>query len=295
MKPSDLLELVLLAAIWGASFLFMRVAVPEFGPFALVAMRLGVASVVLIGLLAWRRQWAGLATHWRALVFVGAVNSALPFVLFSFAALSISAGLSSLLNATAPLWTAVVAFVWMRQTLSPLRILGLILGFVGVAFLASEQASFKAGGDHAGLWAVGACLLATLCYGVSANATRRYLADVPALTVTAGSQTAATLMLLPLALWQWPPALPGLVAWGSVLCLALLCTALALVMYFRLLARVGPTQAVSVTFLIPVFGMLWGGLFLHEQVSARMLGGGAVVMLGLALAVGLVRWSPQRS
>lgn len=288
MKPSDLLELVLLAAIWGASFLFMRVAVPEFGPFALVAMRLGLASVGLMGLLAWRRQWAGLAPHWRALVFVGAVNSAVPFVLFSFAALSISAGMSSLLNATAPLWTAVVAYVWLRQGLNAWRVLGLGLGFVGVGFLAWEQVSFKPGGDHAGLWAVGACLVATLCYGISANATRRYLAAVPALTVTAGSQTAASLMLLPLAVWQWPQAMPGPAAWGSALCLALLCTAIALVMYFRLLQRVGPTQAVSVTFLIPVFGMLWGGLFLHEQVSARMLAGGAVVMLGLALAVGLI-------
>lgn len=288
MKPLDLLELTVLAAIWGASFLFMRLAVPEFGPFALVAVRLGAASAVLLALLAWRRQWAGMAQHWRALVFIGAVNSAVPFVLFSYAALSISAGLSSLLNATAPLWTALVAFVWLRQTLSLLRALGLVLGFVGVAFLASDQASFKAGDDHAGLWAVGACLVATLCYGISANATRRYLAAVPALTVTAGSQTAASLMLLPLAVWQWPQAMPGPAAWGSALSLALLCTAIALVMYFRLLQRVGPTQAVSVTFLIPVFGMLWGGLFLHEQVSARMLAGGAVVMLGLALAVGLI-------
>jgi len=288
MKAFDIGELVLLAALWGASFLFMRVGAPEFGPIALAAVRVGLASVMLIPLLASRGQLAELRTHWKGLLLVGALNSAIPFVLFTFAALSITAGLSSIVNATTPLWTAVVGFVWLRQGLTPLRVLGLVIGFAGVAFLAWDKASFKPGADHSGLWAVLACACATLCYGIAANATKRTLVGASPLAVATGSQLAAALMLALPAAWLWPAALPGAVAWGAVLALATLCTALAYVLYFRLMSRVGPTNAVSVTFLIPLFAMLWGALFLGEAVTAQMVAGGAIVLVGIALALGLV-------
>jgi len=288
MKAFDIGELVLLAALWGASFLFMRVGAPEFGPIALAAVRVGLASVMLIPLLASRGQLAELRTHWKSLLLVGALNSAIPFVLFTFAALSITAGLSSIVNATTPLWTAVVGFVWLRQGLTPLRVLGLVIGFAGVAFLAWDKASFKPGADHSGLWAVLACACATLCYGIAANATKRTLVGASPLAVATGSQLAAALMLALPAAWLWPAALPGAVAWGAVLALATLCTALAYVLYFRLMSRVGPTNAVSVTFLIPLFAMLWGALFLGEAVTAQMVAGGAIVLVGIALALVLV-------
>jgi len=288
MKTFDLAELLLLAAIWGSSFLFMRLGVPEFGPIPLAAVRVGVASLLLLPLLAVRGQFGGLRAHWRGLLVVGALNSAAPFVLFSFAALSITAGLSSIVNATTPLWTALIAFAWLGQRLTPLRVLGLLIGFAGVAFLAWDKASFKPGADHAGLLALLACAAATLCYGIAANATRRMLHGVPPLTVAAGSQFAAALLLAPLAAGLWPAAAPGALAWGSALALALLCTALAYLMYFRLMSRVGPTNAVSVTFLIPLFAILWGALFLRETVTAPMLAGGAIVAVGIALALGLV-------
>jgi len=288
MKPFDAAELVLLAALWGASFLFMRLGAHEFGPVALAAVRVGLASALLIPLLAGRGQLAELRTHWRGLLVVGALNSAIPFALFSFAALSITAGLSSIANATTPLWTAVVAFVWLRQGLTPLRALGLLIGFAGVAFLAGDKASFKPGADHSGFWAVLACLGATLCYGVAANATRRLLGGVAPLVVATGSQFAAALMLALPAVWLWPATPPGAVAWGAGLALAALCTACAYILYFRLMSRVGPTNAVSVTFLIPVFAMLWGALFLQEAITAQMVVGGAIVLVGIALALGLV-------
>ncbi|MBV8035731.1 DMT family transporter [Roseateles sp.] len=287
MKTFDIGELVLLAALWGASFLFMRLGAHEFGPIALAAVRVGLASVMLIPLLASRGQMAALRTHWKGLLLVGALNSAIPFALFSFAALSITAGLSSIVNATTPLWTAIVAFVWLRQGLTPLRVLGLVIGFAGVAFLAWDKASFKAGADHSGLFAVGACAMATLCYGLAANATRRYLAGVSPLAVATGSQFAAALLLALPAAWLWPAAMPGGVAWGAALALAALCTALAYILYFRLMSRVGPTNAVSVTFLIPLFAILWGAVFLGEAVTAQMVAGGAVVLVGIALALGL--------
>jgi drug/metabolite transporter (DMT)-like permease len=285
LKSRDLTELVLLAALWGASFLFMRLAAPAFGPLPLAAVRVALASVLLLALLARRGQLIELRRHWRGLLGVGLFNSAIPFVLFSFAALSITAGLSSILNATVPLWTAIVAFVWLRQGLTPLRALGLVVGFAGVVFLAWEQASFKPGGSG---WAVVACLAATFCYGVAANATKRYLAGVPALAQATGSQVAATLLLAGPALGEWPLALPGAVPWGAALGLAVLCTALAYILYFRLIGRIGPTNAVSVTFLIPVFALLWGALFLGEAITLRMLTGGAIVLVGIALTLGLI-------
>lgn len=288
MKAFDIGELVLLAALWGASFLFMRLGVHEFGPVVLAAVRVGLASAMLIPLLAARGQLAELRRHWKALLLVGALNSAIPFALFSFAALSITAGLSSIVNATTPLWTAIVAFVWLRQGLTPARVLGLVIGFAGVAFLAWDKASFKPGADHGGLWAVLACATATFCYGVAANATKRFLASASPLAVATGSQFAAALMLALPAAWWWPAAMPGGVAWGAALALAALCTALAYILYFRLMRRVGPTNAVSVTFLIPLFAILWGALFLGEAVTAQMVAGGAVVLVGIALALGLV-------
>lgn len=293
MKPFDIGELVLLAALWGASFLFMRLGAHEFGPIPLAAVRVGLASAMLIPLLASRGQLAELRRHWKGLLLVGALNSAIPFALFSFAALSITAGLSSIVNATTPLWTAVVAFVWLRQGLTPLRVLGLVIGFAGVAFLAWDKASFKPGADHSGLWAVLACATATFCYGVAANATRRYLTGASPLAVATGSQFAAALMLALPAAWQWPPAMPGTTAWSSALALAGLCTALAYILYFRLMSRVGPTNAVSVTFLIPLFAILWGAIFLQEAVTAQMVAGGAIVLVGIALALGLVGAKPR--
>jgi drug/metabolite transporter (DMT)-like permease len=167
-------------------------------------------------------------------------------------------------------------------------VLGLVIGFAGVAFLAWDKASFKPGADHSGFWAVLACATATLCYGVAANATKRYLTGVSPLAVATGSQFAATLLLALPAAWLWPAQMPGTVAWTSALALAALCTALAYILYFRLMSRVGPTNAVSVTFLIPLFAILWGALFLQEAVTAQMLAGCAIVLVGIALALGLV-------
>ena len=293
MKAFDIGELVFLAALWGASFLFMRLGAHEFGPIALAAVRVGLASAMLIPLLAQRGQLAELRTHWKGLLLVGALNSAIPFALFSFAALSITAGLSSIVNATTPLWTAIVAFVWLRQGLNRLRVLGLVIGFAGVAFLAWDKASFKPGADHSGFWAVLACAGATFCYGVAANATKRYLAGVSPLAVATGSQFSAALLLALPAAWLWPAAMPGGVAWGAAFALAALCTALAYILYFRLMSRVGPTNAVSVPFLLPLFALLWGALFLGEGISPQMVASGAIVLVGIALALGLVGGKPR--
>lgn len=292
MKAGDLAELVLLAAIWGASFLFLRWGAPSFGPMTLAGLRVLGAALFLLPILIHKQGLGELRQHWRQLLGLGFLTSAVPFVLFSYAALSITAGLSSILNATTPLWGALVAFVWLSQRLDAMRALGLIVGFGGVVFLAWDQASFKPGGSG---WAILACLVATLSYGMSASFTKRYLAGVSAMTQAAGSQIAATVWLLPFALWFWPSQMPEARAWVSAVGLALLCSGVAYILYFRLLQRVGPTNALAVTFLIPVFALLWGGLFLGEALSLHMLAGCAIVLVGTALAVGLIKLSAQRS
>ena len=290
MKPLDIVEMLALAAIWGASFLFMRIGAGEFGAVPLAMLRIAGGALLLLPLVLLRGQTHELRRHWRAIGVVGLLNSALPYSLFALAALAINAGLSAILNATAPLWGALVAWLWLRTRLTPSRVLGLVIGFLGVLWLAGDAASFKPG-EHgvSAAVAIGACLLAALCYGVGANYTLRRLAGVAPLAVAAGSQLAGALLLALPALWWWPAVTPSARAWWSLAALAFVCTGLALLLYFRLIARLGPSRAMTVTFLIPVFGVVWGALFLGEAISATMLAGCAVVLLGTALVAGVLR------
>ena len=287
MKAADIGELLLLAAVWGASFLFMRLGAAEFGPVALSALRVGGAALCLLPLLQWRGQMAELRRHWRPILVVGVLNSALPFLCYGYAALSVTAGLMSIFNAATPLFGAVVAWLWLNDRLSASRIAGLVLGFAGVAWLAWDKASFKPGGSG---WAVLACIAAALMYGVAASFTKRRLTGVAPLAVAAGSQLGATLVLLLPALWWWPRATPSATAWAATLLLAVLCTALAYVLFFRLIAHIGPARAISVTFLIPAFAVLWGALFLAEEPGVSMLLGCGAILLGTGLSTGLLQW-----
>ena len=291
MKPSDLAELIVLAALWGASFLFMRMGAGEFGPVALSAVRVIGATLFLLPLLNARGQVEALKQHWRSIFIVGVINSALPFLCFSYAALSISAGLSSIFNAATPLFGAIVAWLWLKDRLTPWRIAGLGIGFAGVLWLAWDKASFKPGGSG---WAIVACLVATLCYGVSASYTKKRLAGVPPLAVAAGSQLSAALFLLPPAIVWWPAAMPSHVAWIAAGLLAIACTGIAYVLYFRLIANVGPANAIAVTFLIPVFAVVWGWMFLDEGLTPQMVIGCLVILVGTGLTTGVLK-PPSRS
>ena len=289
MKARDLTDLLLLAALWGGSFLFMRYAAPAFGAVPLMWLRVAIASVCLLPLLIARRQVGELVPRVGAMAVMGLTNSALPFVLIAWATLSITAGLAAILNATTPIFTAIVAALWLRERLTAVRLVGLLLGLAGVVVLAADKADFKPGGSG---WALLASLGAALSYGFAANYARRFVTGVPALVNATGSQVAATLVLTPFAIAFWPVQTPGALAWGAALALGLGCTALAYLLYFRLLARVGPARAVTVTYLVPVFATVWGALLLGESFTLRMGLGGAVVLAGTALATGL--WQPGR-
>jgi drug/metabolite transporter (DMT)-like permease len=289
LSRSDVIDFVLLSAIWGASFLFMRVAVPEFGPFALIGLRSGLAALCLWPLLLARGRetgWGPVRDHLRELTVVGVVNALIPFTLFAYAALSLTAGFTALINASTPLWTALVGVLWLRAGLSRAQWFGLSLGVLGMVILTWGKVDFKPGGS--GL-AVVAGLVATLAYGISTHYTKRNLSQVSALGVAAGSQTTGALMLLPLLVIYWPATPPSSKAWIAAILLAVLATAFALILYFRLIARLGGQKASTVTFLIPVFAIGWGALLLDEGVTLPMLVGGAIVLAGTALTLGLWR------
>jgi drug/metabolite transporter (DMT)-like permease len=286
LTPWDIGELVLLAAIWGSSFMFLRVAAPAFGPVAVNVFRTGIAAVLLVALAAGSRARPASRAELGPLAVVGILNTAAPFVLYGYSALWVSAGFGALVNATTPLWAALVAYVWLRERLTRLGVLGLCIGFSGVVILVSGNVAADA---HHFRLAVSAALCGSLLYGMGANYTRRYLIGVAPLTVAAMSLSAATLALLPGAILTWPEHALSARAWLYVLALGVVCTACGHLMYFRLIARIGPARAIAVTFLIPVFAALWGALFLHEPVTAGMVVGGAVILLGTALATGVIR------
>lgn len=275
------IRLVTLAAIWGASFLFMRMGAPHFGVVPLIALRVAIATVLLAPVLRDAGARRELRMHWRPLAVVGVMNSALPFCLLTFAALSLTAGVDSILNATTPLWTAIVAFVWLRAPMKRQQVAGLALGFVGVMILAGGELG------HGGtLPAVAAALLATLSYGFAGNYSKRTLSQVRPFVSAFGSQLFAAVVLVPAAIPLWPAGPLAPLDWLAVALLGTVCTALAYLLYFRLIQDAGAQYAASVTFLIPVFGLVWGAIFLREAITAQAVAGCAVILLGTALATG---------
>lgn len=290
------IELGLLGAIWGASFLFMRLAVEDFGPVGVAAVRVAVATACLLPLMLWKGHGPVFRRNWPKVLVIGLLNSAIPFILFSFALLSITTGLSAILNATVPLFGAMVAWAWLKDRPTGSRILGLVIGFGGVAMLAWDKASFQPGpAGVAPAWGVIACLASTVCYGFAAIATKRYLSGLPPLVTATGSQFGAALALALPAFLLWPQSPKSAQAWLALLVLGVMCTGVAYILYFRLIEQTGPARALTVTFAIPVFAILYGALFLAEPVTAWMLVCGVVIVIGTALSVGLIKLPELRA
>ena len=240
MNSRDTMDLLVLSALWGASFLFMRIAVPEFGPIVLAELRVAIASVVLLPILILRADVGELRINWKKLVTVGTVNSALPFILLPFATLYLTGGFASILNATSPLWAALIAWIWLSAKLDASRITGLIIGFGGVVVLVWNKASLDLGGVSL---AIIAAILASIFYGVGANYTKRHMQGISSLVIATGSQLAAALVLLPGAIALWPDGPISIRAWAAIITMGIFSTGLAYIIYFRLIANVGPTSA----------------------------------------------------
>lgn len=286
MKPVDLLCLVVLGALWGASYLFMQIGGGEFGAWPLGGLRAVAASVCLLPLVAASGRRRELVTHWKPIAVAGLAGAAAPYVLFAFATQHLSSGLTATMSAVTPLYAAAIATAWLGERLTPLRRIGLLLGLAGVVCLVGQRIGFGGGGGAA--LAITAALLATLGYGFTGNFSKRHLSTVSPLVAAAGGQSFAALALAAPTVWSWPAALPSARAWLAFAALALGCTALAYLLFFRLIARIGAARTMTVSFLIPLFGVFWGWLFLHETLDGRMLLGCAIILAGTALSTGLV-------
>ena len=281
MSLMHLFELLLLAAIWGASFLFMRVAAPEMGPIWLIEFRVLVAGLVLLPVLARAGKLGELRHFWKPLLILGIINSALPFIMLAYASVYLPAGLTSILNATAPLFGIVVAFFWLNERLSLARGAGFILGFAGVVILIGWE---NGSGAALPITAVAAALLAAVFYAFGAPYARLKLGGAAPLTVATGSQLGAALFLLPATPFSAPQSNPSVNVLLVALALAVLSTAVAYILYFHLIQSVGSSQALTVTYLVPLFAMVWAFLFLSEPITPAMIVGCALILSGTAVA-----------
>jgi drug/metabolite transporter (DMT)-like permease len=279
MNSPSFFRLLLLSAIWGASFLFMRIGAPVLGPSLLIFYRVGLAALFLLAISFYHKQDLFLTQHWKHYLILGLFNSAIPFLLFAYAAKTISASLLSILNATAPIWAAVIGAIWFKSQLTLKILLGMIFGLIGVGFLAGVETLAL---PENGTIAIASGLAAAMSYGIATTYAKTAKSIAPFANAH-GSMWGATLFLAPLT-WISDPvmALPSVQIVFSVAILGIVCSGLAYLLYFRLISDVGATSALTVTFLIPVFGILWGWLFLNENVGPHTIIGGALVLMGTA-------------
>ena len=287
MRASDLARLVALAAMWGASYLFMRYAVPHVGPVLMIELRVLIAGIALVlfvratgGRVGWRR-------HWKAFLFVGAVGLALPFVLIAQALTAIDASTAAILNALSPLFASLVAAVWIRDPLTPAKLGGIALCLAGTAVLVGWTPQPMTGRE---LFAASLSVMATALYGYTIVFTKVHLKDASPMGTSAGTLLMAGAAMLPFTpvardLSAVPP-----MAWLAVLGLAIVSTTVAFIFYYRLIADVGPVKAITVTLLVPIFGMLWGVLLLGERFTPGRVAGCAIILAGCSLILGLLRF-----
>jgi drug/metabolite transporter (DMT)-like permease len=284
MRPKELMALALLGALWGGSFLFIRVAVPVLGPFVLMELRVGLAAVTLTLYAVAVSSLPKLRTHWKEFLILGGLNGALPFTLIATSEINLTASLAAILNSTTALFAAVVAAAWIGEALTTRKIVGVVSGIVGVTVLVGW---IPIALDWIVLLSVGASLTAALSYALGGVYAKRTFVDAPLLTLAIGQQTGAAMLLLPPAAVNLPAEAPSPAVVFSVLALSLLSTAVAYLLYFYLLANVGPTKTLTVTFLVPVSGLLFGILFLGEPVGIGTLIGLGIILSSVALVTGI--------
>lgn len=286
MAVLDVLLLILLAAVWGASYLFMRVAGPPLGPIALMAIRVLIAAALLVGVARAIHQLPRFRDRWRSFLFIGAVGNAIPFVLIANAVIHLNASIAAVLNATVPLFTTLVTTVWTREPLGLRTAGGAGLGILGVAILVGWSPLPL---TLQTLFTTAQALLASLSYGVTAVYARRNFGDLTPLQASVGQLCGSTVLLVPLIVVAPPHRVLAWPIVTSLLALAIPCTVIAYLIYFRLIARAGPNRTSTVAFLIPVFSILWGALFLGEPISVGLFAGLGVILASLWLVLGARR------
>ena len=278
------IELLLMSAIWGSSFLFLRIAAPEFGPFLLIQLRVLTAAIVMLPICIIFGKWDELIANWRIIFLVSLTNMAVPFCLFAYAALSMGSGLLSIINATVPFFTALIGFAIFGQRLSSLSLFGMAVGFSGVIVLVFDPDAISLA--EGGLPAVSAALCACFLYGMALNLVSRRLTAVSGLAITTGSLLFSSVLLLPFSMQSLPDDRPDIPAWMAVMALGIGCTGLAYLMFYRLIAQIGSEQTIMTAYLIPLFSLMWGYLFLSESITEFTLLGCLLVLLGVGMTTG---------
>ena len=279
----DYIELLILSAIWGSSFLFLRIASPEFGPIFLIEMRVASGLVVLLPLCLLLGKIQELKENWKMIFIVSLSNMTIPFCFFAYSALNMGAGILSIMNATVPFFTAIIAFLVYQQRMTRFGLLGLMVGFMGVAVLVFDPS--ESSGVTSDL-AVPSALFACVLYGVALNIVSHKLQGVSGISITTGGLFFSTVVLIPFAVLERPEAMPQGSVWFSVLALGVVCTGFGYILFYRLIARIGSQQAIMTTYLIPIFSILWGNLFLAESITLFMIFGGMLVLMGVGMTTG---------
>ncbi|MCI2243491.1 DMT family transporter [Xanthomonas sp. PPL568] len=272
------LELGFLGVVWGCSFLFMRVAAPQFGAYALVELRLALGAAVLLPFL-WLARARFPLRRWPTLAAIGVLNSALPFLLFAWGAQHAPAAIGAICNAMTVLFTALIAFLFFGERIGTRRALALLVGFIGVLVLATGKSAGLSVGPSAFAGAT-----ASLLYGIGYNLVKRHMGDLPPAASAAATLGCSALLLAPLAFTHWPTAPVSALAWACAGGLGVVCTGLAYLMYYRLIQRIGPARASTVTYLIPVFGALLAWWFLGEPLTWTMLLAGVLILGSVAFS-----------
>jgi drug/metabolite transporter (DMT)-like permease len=279
----------MLGVLWGGSFLFIRVAVPALGPFMLVELRVGLAAAALFLYALAAGSMPKIRGRWRSFLVLGFLNAAVPFSLISAAEIHLTASLAAILNSTTVMFTAIVAAVWMGDALTARKAIGIVLGIVGVSVLVGWDPLPLNG---IVLLAVAAMLLASLSYALGATYAKQSFSGIPPVGMALGQLGGAVALLLPLAVVSLPERAPSTVVTFSMLGLAFLSTAVAYLIYFRLIENVGPTSTVTVTLLVPVFGLLFGVLLLEEPFGPGTLAGLGIILTSVVLITGI---APRKS
>ncbi|MGP9632933.1 DMT family transporter [Halomonas sp. AOP43-A1-21] len=290
MSSADALRLAVLSSLWGLSFIFMRVASPEFGAIPLILVRMGVGALLLIPLLLSMHYLRLIWQHKGPLLLLGIVNHVLPFSLLALATMRLEAGFTSLLNATTPIFTALLGALFFATPVQRQQYLGLALALIGVYVLSANRLDFGIGGDG---WFILAVIGATFCYGIAGNYSKTRLSHLPPRVLAAGSSAMSALVLLIPGILLWPDQPISTLAWSNALALAVLSTALAFLLYFGLLASAGATATSTVTFLVPISALLWGYWLLDETLSLQVMAGMIITLLGTAVATQLLRFKPR--
>lgn len=292
MTAAMLLRMLALAMIWGGSFLFMRIAVPEFGTGFTAAGRIALSALVLLAFLRLQGLTLDWRRHWRAYAWIGALSAGVPFLLFAFMANYLPAGYSAVLNATVPLFAVLLGWYLQHKRPSLSKLAGVVVGLAGVVTIARFGTVTLTAMT---LLAFAAGLAAAALYALGAAELRRLFAGADPVVAATGSQIGAALLLAPLLLTNLPMRLPALAPSLALVALGLICTAIAFVVYFRLLRDAGPERATTVTFLVPLFAQVWGALFLHEPITAASLVGLGLVLLAVMLVFEKLRWPSRRA